>query len=90
MSSYNYAYTSPPTSPTYGFFPSGPASPHAFSSFHQDPRQTHNMYASLGSAMGYQSSGHSSQSSHSHSHHHSHQRSSSSSSSNPLKKLYRR
>ncbi|KAG6851398.1 hypothetical protein H0H93_005796 [Arthromyces matolae] len=42
MSSYPYTV---PSSPTYGFFPSGTTSPHAFASFHQSPRDTHNMYA---------------------------------------------
>ncbi|KAH9897737.1 hypothetical protein C8Q73DRAFT_787977 [Cubamyces lactineus] len=44
MSSY---YSSPPSSPIASFFPTGPASPHAFSSFQQDPRDTHAMYAAL-------------------------------------------
>ncbi|OJT10016.1 hypothetical protein TRAPUB_13505 [Trametes pubescens] len=44
MSSY---YTSPPSSPMASFFPTGPASPHAFSSFQQDPRDAHSMYAAL-------------------------------------------
>ena len=30
------------------FFPTGPASPHAFQSFHQSPQDTHAMYAALG------------------------------------------
>ncbi|KAI0785399.1 hypothetical protein BC629DRAFT_1678079 [Irpex lacteus] len=46
MSSY---YTSQPSSPVTSFFPNAPASPHAFSSFGQSPRDSHNMYASLGS-----------------------------------------
>lgn len=46
MSSY---YSSPPSSPMSGFFPTGPSSPHAFSSFHQSPRDTHAMYAAFGS-----------------------------------------
>ncbi|KZT73320.1 hypothetical protein DAEQUDRAFT_721919 [Daedalea quercina L-15889] len=40
-------YTSPPSSPIASFFPTGPASPHAFSSFHQSPRDGHTMYAAL-------------------------------------------
>lgn len=52
MSSY---YSSPPTSPASGFFPSGPASPHAFASFHQSPRDNHSMYAAFGAS---HSSGH--------------------------------
>jgi len=40
-------YTSPPSSPVASFFPTGPASPHAFSSFHQSPRDGHAMYAAL-------------------------------------------
>ncbi|TFK82636.1 hypothetical protein K466DRAFT_294874 [Polyporus arcularius HHB13444] len=43
-------YTSPPSSPIGSFFPTGPASPHAFSSFQQDPRSTHTMYSALGSS----------------------------------------
>ncbi|KAJ3874849.1 hypothetical protein F5051DRAFT_297397, partial [Lentinula edodes] len=35
----------PPTSPTYGFFPSGVTSPNAFPTFHQSPRDSHAMYA---------------------------------------------
>ncbi|THV06490.1 hypothetical protein K435DRAFT_848972 [Dendrothele bispora CBS 962.96] len=42
MSPYNYQ---PPSSPTYGFFPTGVTSPNAFASFHQCPRDTHAMYA---------------------------------------------
>ncbi|ESK96187.1 hypothetical protein Moror_7261 [Moniliophthora roreri MCA 2997] len=42
MSSYAY---NPPSSPTYGFFPTGMTSPNAFPSFHHDPRQAHAMYA---------------------------------------------
>ena len=53
MSSYNSAYQSPPSSPSYGFFPAATASPHAFASFGQSPRDQHNMYASLGSSHGY-------------------------------------
>ncbi|THH23134.1 hypothetical protein EUX98_g8049 [Antrodiella citrinella] len=49
MSSY---YTSPPSSPTVGFFPTAPASPNAFSGFqyHQSPRDQHDMYAEFGAA----------------------------------------
>ncbi|KAI0714852.1 hypothetical protein C8Q76DRAFT_795673 [Earliella scabrosa] len=43
-------YSSPPSSPIASFFPTGPASPHAFASFQQDPRTTHSMYAALGSS----------------------------------------
>ncbi|KAK7464489.1 hypothetical protein VKT23_006659 [Stygiomarasmius scandens] len=42
MSPYTYQ---PPSSPTYGFFPTGVTSPNAFASFHQCPRDTHAMYA---------------------------------------------
>ncbi|KIK70444.1 hypothetical protein GYMLUDRAFT_32460 [Collybiopsis luxurians FD-317 M1] len=41
----SYTYTAPPTSPTYGFFPSGVTSPNAFPTFHQSPRDSHAMYA---------------------------------------------
>ena len=41
-------YSSPPSSPLSGFFPVGPAGPHAFAAFQQDPRTTHSMYAALG------------------------------------------
>ena len=41
-------YTSPPTSPLSGFFPTAPAAPHAFAGFQQDPRATHAVYAALG------------------------------------------
>ncbi|KAL4067310.1 hypothetical protein V8B97DRAFT_1977184 [Scleroderma yunnanense] len=54
MSSYN-GYTTAPQSPTFGFFPTAPSAPHAFSSFHADPRDAHAMYASLGSYTGSQS-----------------------------------
>ncbi|PIL31345.1 hypothetical protein GSI_06043 [Ganoderma sinense ZZ0214-1] len=47
MSSY---YTQTPTSPIASFFPVGPASPHAFGSFQQDPRSTHSMFAALSSS----------------------------------------
>lgn len=52
--SYN-GYAAPPQSPTFGFFPTAPSAPHAFSSFHADPRDTHAMYASLGSPTSNQS-----------------------------------
>ncbi|KAJ3869246.1 MAG: hypothetical protein NXY57DRAFT_963362 [Lentinula lateritia] len=39
----SYTYTAPPTSPTYGFFPSGVTSPNAFPTFHQSPRDSHAM-----------------------------------------------
>ncbi|PCH34251.1 hypothetical protein WOLCODRAFT_148314 [Wolfiporia cocos MD-104 SS10] len=60
MSSYNYASTS--SSPVSSFFPTGPASPHAFSSFHQSPRDTHAMFAAFSSSGQHsgQRSGHSS------------------------------
>ncbi|KAH7886222.1 hypothetical protein F5I97DRAFT_1878567 [Phlebopus sp. FC_14] len=77
MSSYN-SYAVPPRSPTFGFFPTAPAAPHAFSSLHGDPRDAHAMYASLGSSMGFQSSSHQSHGG------------SGSGSHNPLKKLYRK
>ncbi|KAK7695084.1 hypothetical protein QCA50_002274 [Cerrena zonata] len=44
------SYYSPPASPISGFFPTGPSSPHAFSSFGNSPRDTHDMYAALGSS----------------------------------------
>ncbi|KAM5535866.1 hypothetical protein V8D89_010484 [Ganoderma adspersum] len=47
MSSY---YTQTPTSPIASFFPVGPASPHAFGSFQQDPRSKHSMFAALTSS----------------------------------------
>ncbi|KAI0368869.1 hypothetical protein BV20DRAFT_1036799 [Pilatotrama ljubarskyi] len=47
MSSY---YSSPPSSPMSSFFPTGPASPHAFSSFQQSPRDSQAMYAALTSS----------------------------------------
>ncbi|KAI0756376.1 hypothetical protein C8Q80DRAFT_1264440 [Daedaleopsis nitida] len=43
-------YSSPPASPVAGFFPTGPASPHAFASFQQDPRTAHSMYSALGAS----------------------------------------
>ncbi|KAG6813237.1 hypothetical protein H0H92_012874 [Tricholoma furcatifolium] len=45
MSSYSYPA---PSSPTYGFFPTGPAAPHAFASMHQSPRDTHAIIAVFG------------------------------------------
>ncbi|KAN0100218.1 hypothetical protein V8E55_000202 [Tylopilus felleus] len=74
MSSYNY--TAPPQSPTFGFFPTAPSAPHVFSTLHGNPRDSHAMYAALGSSMGLQSS-----SSQSHNN---------GSSFNPLKKLCRK
>ena len=74
MSSFNYAAA--PRSPTFGFFPTAPSAPHAFSTLHGNPRDSHAMYAALGSSMGPQSSG-----SQSHS---------GGGSFNPLKKLYRK
>ncbi|KAF9225330.1 hypothetical protein BS17DRAFT_700341 [Gyrodon lividus] len=74
MSSFN-SYAAP-QSPTFGFFPTAPSAPHAFSGLHGNPRDTHTMYAALSSSVGFQSSG-----SQSHS---------GSSSHNPLKKLYRK
>ncbi|KIJ66418.1 hypothetical protein HYDPIDRAFT_62081, partial [Hydnomerulius pinastri MD-312] len=50
-------YAAPPQSPTFGFFPTAPSAPHAFSTLHGNPRDNHAMYASLGSSMGFQSSG---------------------------------
>lgn len=44
MSSY---YMSPSSSPMASFFPTGPAAPHAFASFQQDPRDAQSMYAAL-------------------------------------------
>ncbi|KIK78315.1 hypothetical protein PAXRUDRAFT_834609 [Paxillus rubicundulus Ve08.2h10] len=75
MSSFT-TYSVPPRSPTFGFFPTAPSAPHAFSSLHGDPRDTHTMYAALGS-MGFQSSG-------------SPSHSGGSSSQNTLKKFYRK
>ncbi|TFK42040.1 hypothetical protein BDQ12DRAFT_576623, partial [Crucibulum laeve] len=46
MSTYSY---NAPASPTFGFFPTGATSPNAFASFHQSPRDTHNMYSSFSS-----------------------------------------
>ncbi|KIM70094.1 hypothetical protein SCLCIDRAFT_1207389 [Scleroderma citrinum Foug A] len=74
MSSYN-GYTAPPQSPTFGFFPNAPSAPHAFSAFHADPRDTHAMYASLGSHMGNQPGS---------------QSSPTGGSQNPLRRLYRK
>ncbi|KDQ63089.1 hypothetical protein JAAARDRAFT_366528 [Jaapia argillacea MUCL 33604] len=51
MSSYSSYVPSSPSSPTFGFFPTGPSAPHAFSGFQQSPRDSHSMYASLGSAL---------------------------------------
>lgn len=48
-----YSYSSPPSSPLSGFFPTGPASPHAFATFQQDPRGAHSMYAALRSGSGH-------------------------------------
>ncbi|OCH93007.1 hypothetical protein OBBRIDRAFT_700715, partial [Obba rivulosa] len=42
-------YVSPSSSPVASFFPTGPASPHAFSSFQQSPRDSHAMWAAMGS-----------------------------------------
>ncbi|KAI0936943.1 hypothetical protein AcW1_001051 [Taiwanofungus camphoratus] len=50
----SYGYTSPPSSPVTSFFPIGPASPHAFSSFHTSPRDGHAMYATMGAGNGAQ------------------------------------
>ncbi|OAX42089.1 hypothetical protein K503DRAFT_767075 [Rhizopogon vinicolor AM-OR11-026] len=75
MAHYNN-YTSPPQSPTFGFFPTAPSAPHAFSSMHGNPRDSHAMYTALGSSMSFQSG--------------SHHRQSSDGSSNPLKKFYRK
>ncbi|KAG6331722.1 hypothetical protein ID866_7372 [Astraeus odoratus] len=74
MSSYN-SCSAPPQSPTFGFFPTAPSAPHAFSTLHGDPRDNHATYASLGSHLGFQSG---TQSSHT------------STSQNPLRKLYRK
>ncbi|KAF8845986.1 hypothetical protein BDN67DRAFT_891353 [Paxillus ammoniavirescens] len=56
MSSFT-TYSVPPRSPTFGFFPTAPSAPHAFSSLHGDPRDMHTMYAALGSSMGFQPNG---------------------------------
>ncbi|KAF8240790.1 hypothetical protein L208DRAFT_1383715 [Tricholoma matsutake] len=50
MSSYSY---STPSSPTYGFFPTGTTSPNAFVGFHQSPREQHAMYAALTGSAGH-------------------------------------
>lgn len=44
------SYFATPSSPTFGFFPTGNTSPNAFSGFHQNPRETHNMYAAFSSS----------------------------------------
>ncbi|KAG2149469.1 hypothetical protein BD769DRAFT_1406332 [Suillus cothurnatus] len=75
MSHYNN-YAASPRSPTYGFFPTAPSSPHAFSTMQGNPRDKHSMYSALGSAMGFQSSSSRSQSN--------------GGSSNPLMKFYRK
>ncbi|KAG1771263.1 hypothetical protein EDD22DRAFT_816040 [Suillus occidentalis] len=75
MSHYNN-YTTPQRSPTFGFFPTSPSAPHAFSTMQGNPRDSHAMYSALGSAMGFQSSSQRSQSN--------------GRSSNPLKKFYRK
>ncbi|KAG2118159.1 uncharacterized protein F5147DRAFT_670203 [Suillus discolor] len=75
MSRYNN-YTTPPRSPTFGFFPTAPSSPHAFSAMQGNPRDSHNMYSALSSSMGFQSS--------------SQPRQSNGGSSNPLMKFYRK
>ncbi|KIM47702.1 hypothetical protein M413DRAFT_439372 [Hebeloma cylindrosporum] len=41
------SYFSPPSSPTFGFFPTGATSPNAFSGFHQNPRETYTMYSAF-------------------------------------------
>jgi len=41
----SYTYSAPPTSPTFGFFPSGVTSPNAFPTFHQSPRDSHSMFS---------------------------------------------
>ncbi|KAG1797603.1 uncharacterized protein BJ212DRAFT_1289585, partial [Suillus subaureus] len=63
-------------SPTFGFFPTAPSSPHAFSAMQGNPRDSHAMYSALGSAMGFQSNSPRSQSN--------------GGSSNPLMKFYRK
>lgn len=45
------------SSPISSFFPAAPASPHAFSGFHQSPRDGHDMYASFGATHGGSSGG---------------------------------
>ncbi|KAF8978294.1 hypothetical protein BDQ17DRAFT_1440164 [Cyathus striatus] len=47
MSPYTY---NPPSSPTFGFFPTGATSPNAFAPFHQSPRDKHAMYSAFTSA----------------------------------------
>ena len=44
MSSHSYPA---PSSPTFGFFPTGTTSPHAFAQFGQSPRDSHSMYAAF-------------------------------------------
>ncbi|KZT27669.1 hypothetical protein NEOLEDRAFT_1060229 [Neolentinus lepideus HHB14362 ss-1] len=46
MSSYSSSY--PPSTPTFGIFPTSPSGPHAFASMQQSPRDSHSMYAALG------------------------------------------
>ncbi|KAF5312187.1 hypothetical protein D9619_002744 [Psilocybe cf. subviscida] len=41
------SYSSPPPSPMSGFFPTGTTSPNAFSGFHQNPRDSHNVYSAF-------------------------------------------
>ncbi|KZP28915.1 hypothetical protein FIBSPDRAFT_1039264 [Athelia psychrophila] len=50
-------YSSPPSSPTFGLFPQGPASPHAFASFGQNPREQHAIQQQSGAQSGGQSGG---------------------------------
>ncbi|KAF9486385.1 hypothetical protein BDN70DRAFT_889342 [Pholiota conissans] len=44
------SYFSAPSSPTFGFFPTGTTSPNTFAGFHQNPRDAHNMYAAFGAS----------------------------------------
>jgi len=43
------SFFSPPSSPTFGFFPTGATSPNAFVGFHQNPRDTYTMYSTFSS-----------------------------------------
>ena len=45
------SYFTVPSSPTFAFFPTGTTSPNAFGSFHQNPRDTHAMYAAFTSSV---------------------------------------
>ncbi|KDR85520.1 hypothetical protein GALMADRAFT_132212 [Galerina marginata CBS 339.88] len=44
------SYFAAPSSPTFGLFPTGVTSPNAFSGFHQNPREAHNIVAAFSSS----------------------------------------